>query len=401
MSVSATEEPDGVRPDARGYLPGLDGLRGIAILLVMVFHFANMTPASRIDEFFFQLTRYGWSGVDLFFVLSGFLITGILLDSKGAENYFRNFYARRALRIFPLYYAFVAGLLLVYPLVGGQEVTSEAAVLRENQWWIWTHMVNWLVASMGDFQTRTPLGVGGFWSLSIEEQFYLAWSVVILLLSRQKLLRLCIVLVIAAALIRFAMVAMGASWAAIFVVTFARMDTIAMGAIIAIVARSPVGLNGLKRFAPIVATLALAGLCAGEVLARTRWQLEYRLALAMQCSMFVWLWGAAVVGTLTAAQGSFLQSVTHTKILRAFGKYSFALYLFHGHLNRLFAKLGFDPYSGITVAGSLLPWQLLYIAVSILVSFVIAYLSWHLYEKHFLKLKAFFSRPGVRTSRGS
>ena len=390
MSVSAAKVPDSVSLDARHALPGLDGVRGIAILLVMFFHFANMKPASRIDGFFYSFTHYGWSGVDLFFVLSGFLITGILIGLKGTENYFRNFYARRALRILPLYYAFVAGLLLLYPRVGGQHVASEALVLQQNQWWVWTHLVNWLVAKTGDFATRTPLGTGGFWSLSIEEQFYLVWPAVILLVSRQQLLRLCITLVIVATLIRFAMVALGASWAAIFTVTFARMDSIAMGAAIAVINRSSIGLSSVKRLTPIVAGLALAGLVAVDIISRTSHRPSSTLALAIHCTLFVWLWGALVLGTLIAVPGGFLHWLTHAAVLRTFGKYSFALYLFHGHMIRLFAKLGFGPHTGITIGGSVLPWQILYLAVSISASLVVAYLSWHLYEKHFLRLKAFF-----------
>src|SRR5437867_119193 len=99
--MAAIKEPDPAHPLRQHAFPGLDGVRGIAILLVMFFHFCNMKPASKLDGYFYTLTRHGWSGVDLFFVLSGFLITGILIDAKGTERYFRNFYARRALRILP------------------------------------------------------------------------------------------------------------------------------------------------------------------------------------------------------------------------------------------------------------------------------------------------------------
>jgi len=156
-----------------GRLLVLDGLRGIAILLVMLFHFTLASPSALIDVPYFSFTRYGWTGVDLFFVLSGFLITGILIDAKGGEHYFRNFYIRRALRILPLYYTFVAGLILLYPRIGGPTASAEAQVLVQHQWWFWTHTVNWLVARTGDFVTVTTLGTGGFWSLAIEEQFYL------------------------------------------------------------------------------------------------------------------------------------------------------------------------------------------------------------------------------------
>jgi peptidoglycan/LPS O-acetylase OafA/YrhL len=391
MAVSSMKEPDPARPLRHHTLPGLDGVRGIAILLVMLFHFVEMKPSCGIDDFFYSVTRYGWSGVDLFFVLSGFLITGILIDAKGTENYFRNFYARRALRILPLYYAFVAGLLLLYPRIGGQQVASEALVLQQNQWWYWTHLVNWLVARAGDFKAATPLDTGGFWSLSIEEQFYLVWPVVILLVSPRHLLRLCVSLVVAAALIRFAMVARGASFQAIFTVTFARMDGIAMGATIAVIARSSIGLNGVRRLAPVVAAVAIGGVVAIEVVERTTsYRLGSTFALAIRCTLFVWLWGALVVGVLTAVQGGLLQYLTYTTVLRSFGKYSYALYLFHMHMNRLLAKLGFDPIDGVTIGGSVLPWQILYVVVATVVSLLIAYLSWHLYEKHFLRLKAFF-----------
>jgi peptidoglycan/LPS O-acetylase OafA/YrhL/4-amino-4-deoxy-L-arabinose transferase-like glycosyltransferase len=388
--VHTLKEPDPAHPLRTHALPGLDGVRGIAILLVMLFHLVAMRPVSRIDEWFYHFTRYGWSGVDLFFVLSGFLITGILIDAKGtSDNYFRNFYARRALRILPLYYAFVAGLLLLYPRVGGAKVAAEAAVLQHNQWWVWTHVVNWLVARVGDFTTATPLGTGGFWSLSIEEQFYLIWPVVILLVPRRQLLRVCFALVIMTPVIRCAMAAFGASWAAIFAVTFARMDGIAMGATIAVIARSSFGLNYIKRFVPVVAALALMGLVGVEIFSRATYY-RAKLVLILQCTLFVWLWGALLVGTLTAMPGSLLQRVTYTSVLRTFGKYSYALYLFHGHMNRLFTRFGFDAERGFTVGGFVLPWQMLYLMVSSFASLAVAYASWHLYEKHFLRLKVFF-----------
>jgi hypothetical protein len=162
--VVRLKQPASVEPLRRHSIPGLDGVRGIAIILVMLFHLVAMKPAAKIDHAFFELTRFGWSGVNLFFVLSGFLITGILIDARGSEHYFRNFYARRALRILPLYYAFVAGLLFLYPRVGGPNIAREAAVLERNQIWVWTHAVSWLVAGTGDFWARTPLGTGGFWS---------------------------------------------------------------------------------------------------------------------------------------------------------------------------------------------------------------------------------------------
>ena len=158
--------------NTQGHMPRLDGLRGVAIILVMFFHLVFFQPACRVDHLFHHFTKYGWTGVDLFFILSGFLITGILLDSKGAPNYFRNFYVRRCLRILPLYYAFVLGLIFLYPLAGAH-FRAERDTLVANQPWLWTHTVNWLVTKTGDFTSKSTLGTGGFWSLAIEEQYYL------------------------------------------------------------------------------------------------------------------------------------------------------------------------------------------------------------------------------------
>src|SRR5438067_11111815 len=107
-------------------------------------------------------------------------------------------------------------------------------------------------------------------------------------------------------------------------------------------------------------------------------------------TLFVWLWGALVVATLTVAAGTLLQRVTCSLSLRTFGKYSFALYLFHGHANRLFAKIGFNPDHGIVIGPTVLPWQMWYILVSTAASLAVAYLSWHLWEKHVLRLKVLF-----------
>jgi len=115
--VATLERPE---PDVRGHLPALDGVRGLAILMVLLLHFVGQTTAtSRYEAAVNWVLSYGLLGVDLFFVLSGFLITGILYDARDQAGYFRRFYMRRALRIFPLYYGVLAVVFFVLPLVPG------------------------------------------------------------------------------------------------------------------------------------------------------------------------------------------------------------------------------------------------------------------------------------------
>src|SRR5690242_3161095 len=143
----------------------------------MAIHFlGDATPRSALQRLLVKASSYGVLGVDLFFVLSGFLITGLLLDAKGKPHYFRNFYARRTVRIFPLYYLVLFLLLVVLPAVIA--VPPALAHARREQAWLWTYTSNFYIASKASW----ALGyVSHFWSLAIEEHFYLLWPLVVFL----------------------------------------------------------------------------------------------------------------------------------------------------------------------------------------------------------------------------
>jgi peptidoglycan/LPS O-acetylase OafA/YrhL len=156
-------------------VPVLDGLRGLAILLVMLHHFfQNYVPEPVwIDRLVFGLMGCGWFGVDLFFVLSGFLITGILYDAKGADRYFLNFYARRTLRIFPLYYAVLVLLFVLLPRVPHPLAADYVSDSAPDQLWFWLYLTNFRIALNGGWYSHLVPSV--FWSLAIEEQFYVLY----------------------------------------------------------------------------------------------------------------------------------------------------------------------------------------------------------------------------------
>ena len=157
----------------------VDYIRAIASLAVAIFHLGGVAP---------PVLNYGWLGVEMFFVLSGFLITGILLNTKKTSNYFKNFYMRRTLRIFPLYF----GYLLLYQasfrhlnLPGEVEYEKIASELP----WMWLYASNLLISIKGNFITAS---LNHFWSLAVEEQFYLFWPAVIYFCPAQYLKKLFI-----------------------------------------------------------------------------------------------------------------------------------------------------------------------------------------------------------------
>jgi peptidoglycan/LPS O-acetylase OafA/YrhL len=378
------------------HVPVLDGLRGLAILLVLFRHTVRyMGPDNLVDQAVSSLMNIGWAGVDLFFVLSGFLITGILYDSKGGQHYFRNFYIRRALRIFPLYYGFLALLFLVLPQFyeyhGGRFGT-----LLENQHWYWTYMVN-VLASVAS-TSSTPLNTTHLWSLAVEEQFYIVWPAVVLLCTRRVLVAVCAWMVVASLAVRMALIyADGGGNDAAYMLMPARMDTLALGALLALLARDSGGLPRLMRWARWGAVLSggIIALLIGANLGLKQYDVT---------TQTVGYTGIAVLATcvlalvLDARPGSRTYRAFDQGWLRALGKYSYAIYLFHYPLLNYFRYV-YRMREVPELLGSAIPAQFALTLTVSVASFVLAWLSWHLYEKHFLKLKRFF--PNATGSAGN
>jgi peptidoglycan/LPS O-acetylase OafA/YrhL len=243
-----------------GHIPALDGLRGLAILGVMLFHQTVMAVGTGLEHAFVDLSHLLSSGVDLFFVLSGFLITGILYDSRGGSHYYRNFYARRFLRIFPLYYAVLFVALVILPYFSHPKLAKWSHVGGLGQVWYWLYLSNWSIALGGVGVRHGMIDIS--WSLSIEEQFYLIWPVMVQWFSRRRLIGICVGLIATAFGVRLALRLAGAPIIWAMMLTPARMDDLAVGALIALLARGRGGLASLVPAARWIAAAAAPGLAA-------------------------------------------------------------------------------------------------------------------------------------------
>src|SRR4051812_15765629 len=210
------------------HIPALDGVRGLAILLVLIFHFSQLgyTPnPTGFRAVLQKATAAGWIGVDLFFVLSGFLITSILVEAKGSQGYFRNFYMRRVLRIFPLYYGVLA-VAAVLGLVFYDRLPQEYRNVFHYQGGLWAYLQNFIRIDW--------MGFTHFWSLAVEEHFYLVWPALVFFLSRRAAMGVCVALIAAAIAIRTGRVLNHAEIEATYTWTFCRMDCLAIGSLLAL-----------------------------------------------------------------------------------------------------------------------------------------------------------------------
>jgi len=365
----------------RDRVPALDGVRGIAILLVLVAHFRLVASATLADRLYNTTALAGYSGVDLFFVLSGFLITSILLDAKGSGRgaYFRNFYARRALRILPLYYGIVFALTVVWPRVHAW--TPALALMERNQWWYWLHATNILQAvSHG---AGLPYSTGHFWSLAVEEQFYLVWPFVVWASDDRRLLQICIGCIGVAVLLRAALLPLGDDW--IYVLPVTRMDTLACGAALAVLARAPGGLAPYRGLA-VRLGIPSAVIWATLYAASTSWRAVDPYFRTVGYTAAAAMYACGIILLLTTPLGN----VVGNPVLRFFGKYSYGMYVFHWPLMLFMAPIYTLAAVMPLLFGSHLPSQLVFLGLATALTSVVAFVSWQAYERHFLALKRFF-----------
>lgn len=387
-------------PPAGDRLPILDGIRGIAILLVMTFHFwiVGIAGGTRLwERVYGDVAGMGWIGVDLFFVLSGFLITGILYDSRQTPHYFRVFYGRRLLRIFPLYYAALALFFVIGPFVLAHiHVRTLASMQNASavRLFSWTYLLNWYEGMRG--WNAVPHPLQHFWSLAIEEQFYLIWPFLVLNLARRPLMAVCLGLMAVALTARAIVYSLHLPFAA-YLWTVCRADSLAAGAIVALAARDPRDWQVLLKWARRLALPALGGIILARILnsrctggpgdTPTFFMNVFEFTLA---GIF---FGACIAIAVASHRHSRGHRLVASPFLLFFGKYSYCLYICHLPIIVVFAKAGLNSGHLAKLLHSELLSVLAVDCVAFAASVAIAFASWHLFEKQWLKLKKL---PGLQ-----
>jgi peptidoglycan/LPS O-acetylase OafA/YrhL len=381
--AAALVEP-AVRPNLtfRARVPALDGLRGIAILAVFFYHYARGAgehTSSTIVRAAAMVFGFGWTGVDLFFVLSGFLITGILYDTLADPGYYRKFYVRRILRIFPIYYLLLAIFLVLTPVLALHWKPAHLfflVYLGYPATLIWPGLAG--VSSM--------VAITHLWSLSLEEQFYVMWPWVISKFRNPKhILQVCALMAISALVLRSVICITGwlsVTWAYTFLLC--RMDPLATGAAIAILVRGPLK-DRIQVWAPFVfvsAAIATIVICA----VRRTVVPEDLLIATVGYSIIAMMYGSLLL--LALKKGTWLASFLSLPLLRVFGKYSYGLYLYHFPMTVILGPLKehFVAWAHSYVIGSTI-----HLGFNLLVNFLIAVASFHFIEAPIMRLKERFS----------
>lgn len=352
----------------KGHITTLDGIRGVAILLVLLYHF--------LPHFFFPLNMFssiGWVGVDLFLVLSGFLITGILIDSKGEKHYLRNFYAKRTLRIFPLYYFTLAAFFILIKVFKIDEYRFQL----DNQLYFWTYTQNLFFAFKGWPENSEVLN--HYWSLAIEEQFYLFWPFIILYFDRKNILRVCVSLIALGLLVRNLNPAVPFS----YVFTFSRFDALAMGSIGAVLIRYHKEVLDRIIF-PLLVFSAASVTFIILYSHNTGFGNPYFVRIGY--TLFALFFACIIIGSFDVSRaGTYMKEVFNFTPFKFLGKYSYGLYVYHWLLYKSVYAYLEKRYQLPDIC--IIPFIILIIIISVV--------SYHIFESKFLAYKAWFNKEGA------
>lgn len=358
-------------PPNRAYYPALDGLRGVASLLVVIYHNFGF-----INQYFF----FGWLGLDIFFVLSGFLITDILLTTLNTKHYLRNFYVRRVLRVFPVYYAGLIIFLIILPMIPNLPVRIDYFV--DNQVWLWTYLENWFYIFN---PSRNQSALNHLWSLAVEEQFYLLWPLVIMILRKPKyiLVFITLVLLLTVGLRYWVWVNQIENLAYYNLYTFTRIDGICIGCIVAVLQKINFKFLG-KNTAVIV--FVFAGLNFLFYFINKQYNFSFPYLAIVGYTTFAMIFGLLIYDIVNGGTKLFT-TIFNFAPLKLIGRISYGCYIIHWPL-----YLIIGPYlvKWCTQNIPFISANFFASATATIIAYILGYLSYRYFEMKFLHLKKHF-----------
>ncbi len=356
---------------AQKRIPALDGVRALASLMVVAYHFGPHIVRTADSQFAFLqwFPRHGREGVDLFFVLSGFLISGILVEVRQSAGYFKTFYLRRAYRIFPLYYL-VLGLYTIAILALGARTARFGALFGDYipTWTYWLYLQN---VAMAAAATYGPLWMAGSWSLAIEEQFYLILPAVVRKISDAALTRIAI-LSAAFALCLRAFLQYERAGMAEAVLLPARVDSLAAGILVMLLLRNHS--EFLRRNLSLVRWLGIAAGAMWLIFPKLPSAISVRMGF-VDASISAAVFGLFILNLLLTPEGA-ISRLLSLRPIRLFGNMAYSTYLFHPILLALMFQLmrGVDPR--LNTVSDLPP-----LAIALVLSFALSWASWTWFEQ--------------------
>lgn len=345
----------------------LDGIRGLSVILVIFHHFFE----------FIKFSEFCYIGVDSFFVLSGFLITGILLRNNGSQFYFRNFYIKRMLRIFPLYYLTLILFFILYPMLNLNWI-YKYDYLCNNQLWFWTFFQNWLIIYDGWLPNRI---LGHFWSLAIEEQYYFVWPFLVYFLSKNKLVFLCVILFFLSPILRH----LNTELPYVYVCTFTRLEGLVLGSLIAILfENNKININNYKYYIYIIMIFIVLYFSFQD-----KWTLGELYNMKIGYTLTPLFFSLLLLSTfIDNKPGKYLRFFFSNSILTFTGKISYGLYIYHNiffylfrpHLERFLSKFS-QNISIVNIEIGL---------ILIVFTYMVSYISFLFFESKITNMKHLF-----------
>jgi len=364
------------------YFPQLDGLRAIAILLVLVAHFFSVNEANLLSNYpligpiLTKLSQFGLKGVVLFFILSGYLISRILLYSKSSDNYFSSFFIRRTLRIFPLYYLVLFFSFFIYPQFF--PVPEAANSVIAEQWRLWTYLSNAQFLHAVGWDIDLFPNFGHFWTLSVEEHFYLLWPLLIYFIPNNKLKVLIFTIFIFSLISWF----LGVSILFFHWTTLTYSSSLVLGALIAYYE---------KEKSPILHTYALwiqKNLYLYIFIFLIAVFLPRHLGFIREFAIYIF--SLIIFSALLLLALNNKIYFLNSKILIFIGKISYGIYVYHALLRPFFKEFFYITPIELYGIDNVLLITIIYTLISSVISILIAWISWEIFEKQILKLKKYF-----------